>query len=184
MTTLNILGISGSLRAKSFNTLALHAAGTLMPEGMSLTIASYGDIPLYNQDTQDQGMPASVIRLRDEIARADGVLVASPEYNFSISGVLKNAIDWLSRLPDQPFKGKPVALLSASGGPLGGARAQYDVRKILGSQDALVLLKPEIFIGQAQNRFDAGGKLTDEATRTLLGAQMLAFQAWIARVKI
>lgn len=184
MTTLNILGISGSLRAKSFNTLALHAAAELMPEGMSLTIASYDDIPLYNQDIQDQGMPASVLRLHDEITRADGVLIASPEYNFSIGGVLKNAIDWTSRLPVPSFKGKPVALLSATSGPLGGARAQYDVRKILGSQEALVLLKPEIFMGQAQNRFNAEGKLTDEATRKLLGTQMLAFQAWIARVRI
>jgi chromate reductase len=184
MTTLNILGISGSLRTKSMNTYALQAAGQLMPEGMKLTITSLADIPLYNQDVQDQGIPASVTRLCDEIARADGLLIASPEYNFSISGVLKNAIDWLSRTPVQPFKNKPVALLSATGGPLGGARNQYDVRKILGALDALVLLKPEIFMGMAQNRFDAEGKLTDAATTKLLSDQMIALQAWIARVKV
>jgi chromate reductase len=91
------------------------------------------------------------------------VLIASPEYNFSVSGVLKNAIDWLSRVPAPPFKDKPVAILSATMGPLGGGRHQYELRKILGSQDALVLVKPEIFINAAHTKFDAEGKLTDEA---------------------
>lgn len=182
MTTLNILGISGSLRAKSYNHYALLAAAQAMPEGMQLQVADYSDIPLFNQDVLAAGVPASVEKLRARIAAADAVLIASPEYNFSVSGVLKNAIDWLSRTMPQPFKDKPVAILSATMGPLGGARSQYDLRKIVTGLDAIVLPKPEVFIGMAQNRFDASGNLTDEATRTMLAAQMAAFQAWIARV--
>jgi len=183
MTALNILGICGSLRAKSFNGYALKAAGQLMPEGMTLSITDYADIPFYSQDIQDQGFPASVVRLHEAIVQADGLLIASPEYNFSISGVLKNAIDWLSRMPGQSFKNKPVALFSATSGPLGGARSQYDLRKILGALEAQILQKPEIFMGVAQNRFDAEGRLTDAPTQKLLGDQMIAFQTWIARFK-
>ena len=182
MTTLNILGISGSLRAKSYNHQALQAAAQVMPEGMQLQIADYADIPLFNQDVLSAGVPASVESLRARIAAADAVLSASPEYNFSVAGVLKNAIDWLSRTTPQPFKDKPVAMLSATMGPLGGARSQYDLRKILGGLEAIVLPKPEVFIGMAQNRFDANGVLTDEATRKMLTDQMSALKAWIARV--
>jgi chromate reductase len=124
------------------------------------------------------------MRLAQQIREADALLIASPEYNFSISGVLKNAIDWLSRVPAPPFKDKPVAILSATMGPLGGARQQYDLRKVLGSQDALVLVKPEVFIGQAQTKFDAEGKLTDAATRKAVTDQMLALERWIARVAL
>ncbi|MBP6851281.1 MAG: NAD(P)H-dependent oxidoreductase, partial [Rhodoferax sp.] len=106
------------------------------------------------------------------------------EYNFSISGVLKNAIDWLSRVPAPPFKDKPVAILSATMGPLGGGRHQYELRKVLGSQDALVLVKPEVFINAAHTKFDAEGKLTDEPTRKILADQMVALQRWIGRVAL
>jgi len=184
MASYNVLGMCGSLRAKSFNRSALLAAGELMPAGMTLSIADYADVPLYNQDLQNQGIPESVSRLVQAVAASDAVLIASPEYNFSVSGVLKNAIDWLSRVPAPPFKDKPVAILSATMGPLGGARSQYDLRKILGSQDALVLVKPEIFIGVAQTKFDADGKLTDETTRKLLTDQLVAFQRWIGRVAL
>ncbi len=182
--TIQVLGICGSLRRKSLNRNALHAAAALMPAGMQLTEALYDDVPLYNQDVQDQGIPEAVTRLGDQVRNADALLFASPEYNFSVSGVLKNAIDWLTRLPVQPFKDKPVAILSATMGPLGGARHQYELRKILGSQDALVLTKPEIFINVAHTKFDADGKLTDEATRKILGDQMLAFERWIQRVRV
>jgi chromate reductase len=155
-----------------------------MPAGMQLTVADYADVPLFNQDVQDKGIPEAVMRLAQQIREADALLIASPEYNFSISGVLKNAIDWLSRVPAPPFKDKPVAILSATMGPLGGARQQYDLRKVLGSQDALVLVKPEVFIGQAQTKFDAEGKLTDAATRKAVTDQMLALERWIARVAL
>ena len=182
MASINVLGICGSLRAKSFNRSALLAAAELMPAGMQLTVADYAEVPLFNQDVQDQGIPAAVTRLADAIRAADAVLIASPEYNFSVSGVLKNAIDWVSRVAAPPFKDKPVAILSATMGPLGGGRHQYELRKILGSQDALVLVKPEIFIGLAQTKFDADGKLADAATRKALEGQMQAFQHWVGRV--
>ena len=184
MASINVLGICGSLRAKSFNRSALLAAAELMPAGMQLTVADYADVPLFNQDVQDKGFPEAVMRLAQQIREADALLIASPEYNFSISGVLKNAIDWLSRVPAPPFKDKPVAILSATMGPLGGARQQYELRKVLGSQDALVLVKPEVFIGQAQTKFDAEGKLTDAATRKAVTDQMLALERWIARVAL
>ena len=183
MASYKVLGVCGSLRKKSYNRFALHAAGELMPAGMQLTVADFDEIPLYNQDVQDAGIPAAVTKFTEEVRAADALLIASPEYNFSISGVLKNAIDWLTRVPVQPFKDKPVALISATGGPVGGARHQYELRKILGSQDALVLTRPEIFIGACQTKFNAEGKLTDEPTRKVLADQMVAFERWIERVK-
>lgn len=182
MAPYKVLGIAGSLRKKSFNHSALLAAAELMPQSMQLTIAGFSDVPLFNQDVQEQGIPASVTRLADQIRAADALLIASPEYNFSISGVLKNAIDWLTRVPVQPFKDKPVAILSATMGPLGGGRHQYELRKILGSQDALVLTRPEVFINLAGSKFDADGKLTDANTRKVLGDQMQAFERWIERM--
>lgn len=184
MKTFKILGISGSLRARSYNHLAVKAAAQLMPEGMMLEIADYSAIPLYNQDDQSEATRAAVERLRAQVAGADALLIASPEYNYSVTGVLKNAIDWLSRTTPQPFKDKPVALLSATQGPVGGARNQYELRKILGGLEAMVMHKPEIFMGMCQNRFDDKGELTDAATRKLLGEQMVALQAWIGRVAL
>lgn len=180
--TLQIVALSGSLRAQSFNTLALRAAQALLPEGVAMDVVDYGDIPLYSADVQAQGFPQAVMRLRERIAMADGLVIASPEYNFSVSGVLKNAIDWLSKTTPQPFKGKPVAVLSATTGPLGGARSQYDLRKILGSVEAIVLPKPEIFIGMAAGKF-ADGKLADAATARLLQEQMAAFRDWMLRLR-
>lgn len=183
MKTYKILGICGSLRAKSYNHFALKAAAQFMPEGMTLTIADYSDIPLYNQDNQAPATLAAVERLRAQLAGADALLIASPEYNYSVTGVLKNAIDWLSRTTPQPFKEKPIALLSATQGPVGGARNQYELRKILGGLEAMVLNKPEVFIGMCQNRFDEQGELTDATTRKFIADQMLALQAWIKRVE-
>ena len=181
MTPLKIVALSGSLRAQSFNTMAVAAAGSLLPEGMTLEILDYSDVPLFNGDVQAKGQPECIERLRSRIAAADGLLIASPEYNFSVAGVLKNAIDWLSKAtPQQPFKNKPTAILSATTGPLGGARSQYDLRKIMASVEAIVMPKPEIFIGNAATRFQ-DGKLVDEATAKLLQGQMLAFRDWMLR---
>ena len=182
MASYKVLGICGSLRKKSYNRSALMAAAQLMPASMQLTITNYDSIPLFNQDVQDQGIPAAVTQLAEEIQAADALLIASPEYNFSISGVLKNAIDWLTRVPVQPFKDKPVALMSATGGPVGGARHQYEVRKILGGLEALVLTKQEVFINLCQSKFDADGKLVDVAARKAVADQMLAFERWIDRL--
>ena len=181
--SLKVLGICGSLRKASLNMAALRACSEMLSAGMTLEIAAIGDLPLYNQDVHDQGLPPPVKRFRDQVAAADGLLIASPEYNFSISAPLKNAIDWGSRAPNQVFHEKAVAIFSATGGPLGGARVQYDLRRVLGQLWAHVLPKPEVFIGGAPGKFDAQGRLTDEATRKFLGELLAAFGPWIARMK-
>ncbi len=179
-----ILGFCGSLRAKSYNMMALKVAGSLMPAGMTMEIASIGDLPLYNMDVQEKGFPAPVTRLRDQVLAADALLFASPEYNWSVSAPLKNVIDWLSRFkPSVPFDNKPAAVISATQGPLGGARGQYDLRRILDGLGVQWLRKPEIFIGMVQNKIDAEGKLVDEPTRKIMTEQMAAFRDWIGRVK-
>ena len=182
MPTLDIVGLCGSLRAASLNRMALNLAAEVMPPSMQMEIVDWRDIPLYDADLQAQGMPPAVTALAERLRRADGIVIATPEYNFSIPGVLKNAIDWLSRLENQPFARKPVALLSASPGPLGGARVQYDLRKVLLFVDAGVMVKPEIFIGAAATKFDADGRCTDDTTRRYVGKQMAAFEQWIAGV--
>jgi chromate reductase, NAD(P)H dehydrogenase (quinone) len=183
MSTLDIVGLCGSLRAASLNRMALNLAGRSMPAGMSLEVLEWRDLPLFDGDVLAQGLPPSVAALKARIARADAVLIATPEYNFSIPGGLKNVLDWLSRGDDQPFALKPVALVTASPGPLGGARVQYDLRKVMLFLNALVLAKPEVFIGGAGGKFDpATGDCTDETTRKFVADQMLAFQRWIAGV--
>jgi chromate reductase len=179
---LKILGICGSLRRESFNAALLNALPELCPPDM--TIEAYGrlrDFPLYNQDDQQVGFPAAARALADAIRRSDGVIIVSPEYNFSVPGVLKNAVDWVSRVPDQPFKNKPVLLQSASVGPLGGARVQYHLRQILVFLDAIVFTRPEIFVGSAATRFE-GGALTDETTRNLIRQQLAGFAEFARRV--
>ncbi|MGC2519767.1 MAG: NADPH-dependent FMN reductase [Burkholderiales bacterium] len=178
-----VLGICGSLRQKSYNMMALTVVGEMMPAGMKLAITSLADLPIYNFDVQEKGFPASVTKLRDEILAADALYFAAPEYNWSVSAPLKNAIDWMSRFQPQPFANKPAALLSASTGPVGGARGQYDLRRILAGLNVLWLAKPEIFIGMAQGKFSPDGKLTDETARKLLGEQLAAFKDWIERMK-
>jgi chromate reductase len=180
---MQILGICGSLRKASFNMAALRACQEMTPQGMTMKIATIGDIPMFNQDLFDAGLPESAKRLRTEVTEADGVLIASPEYNFSLTPALKNAIDWASRPPNQSWQDKPVAIFSASAGPMGGARVQYDLRRILGQLWAHVLPRPEVFIGSAQGKFDAQGKLTDETTRKFLADLLTGFKAWIVRMK-
>jgi chromate reductase len=154
-----------------------------MPAGMTLSYARIDDIPLFNQDVFDAGLPESAQRFRTEVAAADGLLIASPEYNFSVSGALKNAVDWGSRPPNQVFQDKPVAIFSATGGPLGGPRNQYDLRRILGQLWGHVLPRPEVFIGNAPTKFDAQGRLTDETTRKFLSDLLVGFRDWIVRMQ-
>jgi chromate reductase len=182
MANLKILGICGSLRKASLNMAALHACNGLLPPGMTLQIASIADIPMYNQDVFDAGMPEPVKRLRSEITAADGLLFASPEYNFSLSAPLKNAIDWASRPPNQAFQDKPCAMFSCTPGPLGGARVQYDLRRMLAQLWAYPLPRPEVFIGNAPSKF-AEGKLTDETTRKFLTELLAGFRDWIVRLQ-
>ena len=185
MTTpqLKVLAISGSLRKASYNTAALRAAQEVAPDGMAIEIVSIADIPLYNADVQEQGFPGAVMALAEQIRAADAVLIASPEYNYSTSGVLKNTIDWLSRVPQQPWAGKPVAMIGASMSLLGAARAQYHLRQMFVFLDALPVNKPEVFIAQAQNRFDAEGRLTDELTRGFIRQLLVSLAAWTLRLK-
>lgn len=172
MPDFNIVAVSGSLRAASFNTSALRAADELKPDGVMITMTNISAVPIFNQDVLDRGLPASVVALVNQIANADAVMIATPEYNYLIPGVLKNAIDRVSKAPDQPFKGKPVAIMGASPGGIGTARSQYDLRKVFVSLNAYVLNQPEIMISAAHTRFDASGKLTDEATRTLIASRL------------
>ena len=183
MSTYSILGLCGSLRAKSLTLAALKAAAEVMPAGMTLTIATIDDLPIYNQDVQDKGWPAPAERLRAQVAAADGVIMASPEYNWSVGAPLKNVIDWLSRYKEQPFQNKPVAMVSATGGPVGGVRGQLDLRRIMAVLGGQVLVKPEVFIGSAAGKFSPDGKLTDETTRKFLTDQMLGLRDLIERTK-
>jgi chromate reductase len=180
---MNVIGISGSLRKGSFNTAALRAAQGLAPEGMTIEVAQIGDLPLYNDDVRAAGFPPPAERLRAQLAAADAILLVTPEYNYSISGVLKNAIDWASRPPNQPFEAKPVAIMGASPGLFGSARAQYHLRQMLIFLNAMPLNRPEVMIGQAQNKFDADGNLTDEPTREFIRKLLVALRDWTERLQ-
>lgn len=178
-----ILGIAGSLRRGSFNAATLHAARELAPAGLTIEIFDIAPIPLYNEDVRQQGFPASVADLRARIKAADGLLIVTPEYNYSIPGVLKNAIDWASRPPEQPFDGKPIGLMGAAGGVMGTSRAQYHLRQCFVFLNGLVMNRPEVMIPQAQNKFDANGTLTDQTTRDFITAHLAAFSAWVLRLR-
>ena len=180
--SISVLGICGSLRKASFNMAALRTAIALKPADMNVTVADISQIPLYNEDVRAQGFPPAVETLRRQIAAADALLFACPEYNYGMSGVLKNAIDWASRPPDQPFAGKPCAILGAAAGMAGGARAQGDLRRSMVFLDMHPLNKPEVFIGQAQTKFDADGNFTDEAGHNFIRDLMVALGAWTRQI--
>jgi chromate reductase len=163
--------------------MLMKALPELAPPGMTFTEApSFREIPLYDADIQGStGFPAAASTLAGAIRAADGLVICTPEYNFSMPGGLKNAIDWLSRMPNQPFGGKPVAIQSASPGPLGGARVQYDLRRVLQYFDVTILNKPEIFVGGCAAKFNESGALTDATTRDFIKQQLAAFAALIER---
>jgi chromate reductase, NAD(P)H dehydrogenase (quinone) len=182
--TLNVIAICGSLRKASFNRMVMNLLPGYAPAAMAITEApSWADFPLYNADIQNStGFPVPVQKLGDAIRAADGVIFVSPEYNYSIPGGLKNAIDWVSRLPNQPFVGKPVAIISAAGGILGGGRMQYDLRRCMIFCDAMTMNKPEIFIGSVSQRIDEKtGQIRDEQTIGFIKQQLAAFANFIER---
>lgn len=181
-TRLRVLGISGSLRAGSFNTGLLRAAIELAPPDVTITLAEIRDIPPYDDDVRLKGFPEPVARLREQIATADALLVAMPEFNYSIPGVLKNAIDWASRPPNQPFDGKPLAIMGASGGNYGTARSQYHLRQVAVFVNMFPINKPEVMVTRAQEKFE-GGKLTDEPTRKVIAQQIAALAEWTRRLR-
>jgi chromate reductase len=163
-----ILGIAGSLREKSFNRYALRAAQSLAPEGAKIEIADISGLPGFNQDDENNP-PAKVVELKKQIREADAILFVTPEYNYSIPGVLKNAIDWASRpYGDSAWQGKPVAVMGASVGTLGTARAQYHLRQSFVFLDMHAVNQPEVMIGQAHKHFDEQGNLTDETAKKLI----------------
>ncbi len=180
---INVLGLSGSLRAKSYNTALLQLARRLAPEGMTIEIAGIRDIPHYDGDIEERGFPEAVVAFREKFRRADALLVATPEYNFSIPGVLKNVFDWLSRPPDQTItQGKPVAIMGA-GGRLGSARAQYDLRRVCGCLGMLPLARPEVFVVNVWEKMSADGAIRESAVETQVRELLTAFAAWVGFVR-
>jgi chromate reductase, NAD(P)H dehydrogenase (quinone) len=177
-----IVAFAGSLRRGSYNRALIRAARELAPNTLNVEPIEIGGIPLYNADIEAKGDPASVAAFKAALAEADGILIATPEYNDGIPGVLVNAIDWGSRLPGRsPFIGKPVAIMGASPSQVGTARAQLHLRQILGHVQARVLPPPELLVTRAHERFDAELRLKDESTRKVLGDLLVRFARWIAR---
>ena len=181
---MNVLGIAGSLRRESYNRHLLAAARQLAPPSMTIEPFDLSGIPLYNADLDtDERRPAEVTRLKAAVAAADAVLIATPEYNHSIPGVLQNAIDWVSRPGNNsPLKGKPAAIMGASVGVIGTARAQQQLKLVLMSTLALVLPHPGVAVAQAADKFDASGSLTHEPTRQFVAAFLAALERWTQRV--
>jgi chromate reductase len=180
---ITILGFAGSLRKGSYNRALLRAAAESLPEGARLEIFDLDEIPPFNQDLEKQ-MPEIVKGFKAKIKAADAILIATPEHNFSIPGVLKNAIDWASRpYGDNSFEGKPVAIMSASTGMLGGARAQYHLRQTFVFLDMHPINKPEVIVTFARDKIDEQGKLTDETTRKIIKQLLESLVAWTQRLK-
>lgn len=182
MQPLTILGIAGSLRRQSYNRSALKAAQKLVPEGVTLETFELDGIPGFNED-DEKSPPPKIVELKARIRAADALLFVTPEYNFSVPGVLKNAIDWASRpYGDSAWAGKPAAIMGASIGALGTARAQYHLRQIFVTLNILPINKPEVMIGNAATRFDAQGNLTDEATTKLIRQLLQSLTDWTRKL--
>ena len=184
---LKVLVICGSLRKGSYNAALGRMAPKLAPPGLTFTEApSYAELPIYNFDIQNtNGVPAAATTWADAIRAADGILIVSPEYNWSIPGGLKNAIDWVSRMKEQPFAGKPIALQSAAGGLLGGARMQYHLRQSLISLDVHWFGRPEVIVSFAAQKFDAQTlELKDQTAIDMVKAQLAAFEQFIRRMML
>ena len=178
---MKIIGISGSLRKASYNTSLLRALISLQPQGMEIEPIRLNGIPVYDGDDEKAtGKPAAILELDQKIRASEGVVIVTPEYNFSIPGGLKNTIDWLSR-GSSPLKWKRVGIMGASDGPIGTARSQYQLRQTLQSQEAIVMPRPEIFVSTVADKFDTEGNLTDEATLKRLGKWLKAFADWVEK---
>jgi chromate reductase len=178
-----IFGIAGSLRAGSYNLALLRAAAEVLPQGCSLEIGRIDDIPLYNADVQVQGDPGAVLRLKEQIEGADVFLIATPEYNYSIPGILKNALDWASRPPKTCcLRRKPIGIMGCSGGDSGTMRGQLALRQMFVFTDSYVMAQPELRVPRAGDCFDDDGKLVDEGLRERLGLYLFALVDWAKMV--
>lgn len=173
---MHFLALPGSLRRGSYTRAIAGTLDELAPDDVSVdVVTSFGDLPLYNQDLEDAGLPRSVIELTEQVLSADALVIVTPEYNHSIPGILKNAIDWLSRSALRPLDGKPVALQSASPGLLGGARAQEHLRLVMAAVGSTVLVKPEVIVGQVAGKVDSASNLLREPeTREKVAVQLQA----------
>jgi chromate reductase len=177
-----VVAFAGSLRRGSYNRALIRAASEIAAPGLAIETVEIGGLPFYNADVEAEGDPAEVAAFKRSLAEADGVLIATPEYNHGIPGVLTNAIDWASRLPGRaPLVGKPVAVMGASPGQVGTARAQLHLRQLLAHVQARTLPPPELLVARAHERFDRELRLTDEGTRRLLADLLERFRLWIAR---
>ena len=177
----NVVGFAGSLRRGSYNRALLRAAAELAPSALQIVIHELDGIPLYNGDVEAAGAPSSVVQLRDAVRKADGLLIASPEYNHGVPGVLKNAIDWLSRPPrESALNGKVAAVMGASPGMTGTARGQSQLRQAFVFTNTYALLQPEVLVARAHEKFDADGRLVDQATRDFLATFLQRFTELIA----
>lgn len=179
---IRVLGIVGSLRAASYNGQLFRAAVELAPPELAFSSCDLASIPLFNQDLEARGDPTPVAALRAAARDSDAVLIASPEYNYGIPGVLKNAIDWISRPPGQsPLRQKPAAIIGASMGPGGTIRMQLQLRATLQYLDMYAMPRPEIVVASCKDKFDADGRLTDAKTRESLTTFLAAFASWCRR---
>ena len=176
-----LAGIAGSLRRGSFNAALLREAQALAPADTRIEIVDLAPLPLYNRDLEDGGIPSPVEEFRQALAAADGLVIATPEYNYSIPGVLKNAIDWASRGPDSPLDGKPMAIMGA-GGRFGTVRAQMHLREIALHNSMRVMIDPEVFVAGAWGAFDDHGRLTDDRLRERVRQLMAAFREFVRYV--
>lgn len=179
---LHLVGFAGSLRRDSFNRALVAAAREVAPAAITIELVEIGGLPFYDADVERDGDPASVTEFKAALQQADGLLIATPEHNDGIPGVLTNAIEWASRLPGRaPLTGKPVALMGASPSQIGTARAQLHLRQLLGHTRALTLPPPELLVAKAHEKFDARLRLTDESTRGVLRKLLERFAHWIYR---
>lgn len=182
--SVKILGFAGSLREGSYNRALLRAAAEVAPEDVEVVAFDLRGIPLYDGDVEQRGFPEVVVAFKREIRDADAVLVVTPEYNWSFPGVLKNALDWATRpAGDNPFRGKPVAVMGASTGAWGTLRAQLHLRQVLASLEARQLHRPEVLVTHARDKFDAQGCLVDEATRARVRELLAALRDWSRAVR-
>ena len=177
-----ILGIAGSLRRESYNRAALRAATQLVPEGATIETFELDGVPGFNQD-EEQNPPAKVVELKKRVREVDAILFVTPEYNYSVPGVLKNAIDWASRpYGDSAWNGKPAAIMGASIGAIGTARAQYHLRQMMVFLNMFPVNQPEVMIGNASKRFDAEGNLTDDTTKDFIRQLLQSLVEWTRRI--
>lgn len=179
---IRILGIAGSLRRQSYNRAALRAATQLVPEGATIDIFEIDGIPGFSED-DEQNPPPKVAELKQRIREADAILIVTPEYNYSVPGVLKNAIDWASRpYGDSAWNGKPAAIMGASVGAIGTARAQYHLRQMFVFLNMFPVNQPEVMIANASERFDAEGNLTDDTTKDFIRQLLQSLVNWTQRI--